>query len=199
MSEVNKIRCGHCKGYHSSIQMIKNCMILSYTPLSEVGRFSDHNSTRSVDTLSSDGTVTHLSYTVTATEAFPTTAKKAASQKLQEVLSVPVGRYALNEGVNTDDGLAIVKFYKVDRPTEGRWAGYTFVKHLVADGFGLAEYPVKGEWKDEVLAAIALDPAEASMMYGRELGSCGVCNRPLTDAESRAKGIGPICATRRGW
>ena len=25
-------------------------------------------------------------------------------------------------------------FYKVDRPTEGKWAGYTFVKLLVADG-----------------------------------------------------------------
>lgn len=29
--------------------------------------------------------------------------------------------------------------------------------------------------------------------YGREIGRCGICNRTLTDEESRRIGIGPVC------
>lgn len=39
----------------------------------------------------------------------------------------------------------------------------------------------------------------ASNRNGRELGHCGVCGRTLTDEESRARGIGPICAENNGW
>lgn len=41
---------------------------------------------------------------------------------------------------------------------------------------------------DELLAAAAL--------YGQELGHCGLCGRELTDDESRAAGIGPVCIRR---
>ena len=30
-------------------------------------------------------------------------------------------------------------------------------------------------------------------------GSCGHCGRTLTNEESRARGIGPICAGKMGW
>jgi hypothetical protein len=32
--------------------------------------------------------------------------------------------------------------------------------------------------------------------YGMLIGKCGVCGRTLTDEESRANGIGPVCAER---
>jgi hypothetical protein len=47
-----------------------------------------------------------------------------------------------------------------------------------------------------VLAKIAEDPYEAACAYGREIGVCGMCNRTLTNPESIAAGIGPICASK---
>jgi uncharacterized protein DUF6011 len=115
---------------------------------------------------------------ITALFALPRGAATAAPE-------VPAGRYAVeHEGT--------LKFYRVDRPTEGRWAGYTFVKVQASDDL----YPVRGRAAASVLTAIAADPREAMLRYGREIGSCGHCGRTLTDDASRAAGIGPVCATK---
>jgi hypothetical protein len=103
--------------------------------------------------------------------------------------SVPAGRYALE----VDGG---VKFYLVDRPTEGRWAGRTFVSVQASDD----KYPVRNpESRNDILAAIAVNPKEAMLRYGRELGHCGHCGRTLTNDESRERGIGPVCAAKMGY
>lgn len=104
---------------------------------------------------------------------------------------VPEGRYA----VRNAEG--VVKFYRVDRPTEGRWAGYVFVKVQASDDL----YPVRNrQQREAVLAAIAEAGIEASMtLYGRELGKCGHCGRTLTDEDSRARGIGPVCYGKMGF
>lgn len=39
-------------------------------------------------------------------------------------------------------------------------------------------------------------PYEAMIRYGQEIGSCGHCGRELTNQESRAAGIGPICRNK---
>lgn len=102
---------------------------------------------------------------------------------------VPAGRYAI-------DGPNGLTFYRVDRPTEGKWAGRTFVS--VQAGPNL--FPVRDAGaRLGILAVIARDPAAASMRYGRELGHCGVCGLELTNQESRARGIGPVCAGKMGW
>lgn len=106
-----------------------------------------------------------------------------------ELVEVPAGRYA----VDTEEGH--LAFYRVDRPTEGAWAGRTFVKVQASDEL----HPVRGGAAASVLHKIAVDPAAASLRYGREIGSCGVCGRTLTDEDSRARGIGPICAEKTGW
>lgn len=104
---------------------------------------------------------------------------------------VPAGRYAL---VSEQDGKTY--FFRVDRPTEGRWNGYTFVKVQAGDDL----WPLKDAAKRaNVLAQIAADPEAASKRYGHEIGSCGVCGRTLTDEQSRADGIGPICKDKMGW
>lgn len=46
---------------------------------------------------------------------------------------------------------------------------------------------------------IASDPAAAAKVYGLETGSCCCCGRELTDKNSIALGIGPICAERFGF
>lgn len=104
--------------------------------------------------------------------------------------SVPEGRYALVTG---DGG---IRFYKVDCPTTGRWAGYVFVKAMA----GGESYPVRDRnFREEILYAIKQDVRGAALLYGREIGSCGICGRTLTDENSRQAGIGPVCAKKMGW
>lgn len=116
-----------------------------------------------------------------------------AEAELADDDAVPAGRYAitpLNGAANE------TTFYKVDRPTEGRWAGYVFVKMLV----GPEEHRLSKAQGQAVLARIAAAGAEqASARYGHEIGECGVCGGRLTNDESRERGIGPICAAKMGW
>lgn len=51
----------------------------------------------------------------------------------------------------------------------------------------------------EVVARVAADPAAAATAHGHEYGQCSCCGRELTNPESVARGIGPICADRWGW
>lgn len=49
------------------------------------------------------------------------------------------------------------------------------------------------------LQAIAQDPKEAAVRWGRKTGTCSCCGRELTDPNSVALGIGPICAQKWGF
>ena len=51
----------------------------------------------------------------------------------------------------------------------------------------------------ETVARVAADPAAAATAHGHEFGNCSCCGRELTNPESVARGIGPICAERWGW
>lgn len=107
--------------------------------------------------------------------------------------AVPAGRYAIDTQVHAVNGTA---FYKVDRPTEGRWAGRVFVKQII----GPDEQRLSQKQGGAIIAAIARVGAEAAAArYGHEIGECGMCGRRLTNDESRARGIGPICAAKAGW
>lgn len=99
-------------------------------------------------------------------------------------VTVPDGHYALVvEGV--------VKFYSVNTPTEGKWAGYTFVNAQASDDY----HKVGREASARILAEIAVDPLAAMKLYGIELGKCGHCGRALT-SDWRKVGIGPICVKK---
>jgi Family of unknown function (DUF6011) len=113
---------------------------------------------------------------------------KQQSLTESEFGSIPAGYFFI---VDPTDGEE--KFFKVDKPTEGRWAGYTFLKVQAGSEF----WPIKNkQHRDQVFAEIAKNPTEAMNEYGLRLGRCGVCNRVLTARDSRLRGIGPICASR---
>lgn len=109
-----------------------------------------------------------------------------AAPEEQPMPDVPAGRYAVGEPA---------RFYRVDRPTEGRWAGYVFVKVQASDEL----HPVPKHMRNSVLADIAKDPQAAMLRYGKEIGKCGHCGRTLTNDDSIQRGIGPICAARMNW
>lgn len=99
---------------------------------------------------------------------------------------VPAGYYAIPSGGSND-----LTFLRVDRPTEGRWAGYTFLR-MVVGGHPDRRVP-RAQVRGFLQAILDADPTEASKVYGREIGRCGRCNRHLTDEVSRAYGLGPTC------
>lgn len=106
---------------------------------------------------------------------------------------VPAGFYAVR---GTDpEAVNDIQFFTIDKPTEGRWAGYTFVNQVV----GQEEIRISRSRQDAAVAAIAKDPKAASILYGHEIGRCGLCNRRLTNQSSREAGIGPVCASKAGW
>lgn len=110
-----------------------------------------------------------------------------SSNRLQ--ITVPEGHYAVESNSTR-------KFYRVARPTEGRWAGYTFVDMQVSDDY----YPIRtSSNKTRILEQIAQDPQTAMLNYGKWLGRCGHCGRTLTNMDSIEAGIGPICRSRMGW
>lgn len=101
---------------------------------------------------------------------------------------VPRGRYALDTSGNPtfhND----VTFFKLWVGKRGGWG----LDIQASD----EEYKVDN-WntKMSVVRAIAADPEGAMRRYGRELGSCGMCGRTLTNDVSRELGIGPICRER---
>lgn len=99
---------------------------------------------------------------------------------------VPAGRYA----IRTD---GVVKFYVLDRPESGKWAGYVFLKAQASD----EKWPIKSPTaKAEILGRISEDIEGAAVLYGQELGKCYRCGRALTDETSRSLGIGPDCRSK---
>lgn len=106
---------------------------------------------------------------------------------IPSIEEVPAGYYAV---ATDEDAINRTAFYHVDRPTQGRWAGFVFVQLQVSEDFQRMSQAAG----NAVLVKIAaMGSLESSKLYGRELGVCGVCGRNLTNDESRAAGIGPIC------
>lgn len=104
---------------------------------------------------------------------------------------VRAGRYAIED---PDDG--VLKFYHVDRPTEGRWQGRIFLSVRASD----EKHPIRDHAKkSRIMDKIAIAPKAAMLRFGQEIGACGHCGRTLTNAESREIGIGPICRGKMGW
>lgn len=109
-----------------------------------------------------------------------------------------------NEGTTT--------FLIIDIPEDldrykqpNRWAGWAFVKQFiggVGEGQRLGSQrpgeTYSGQWAN-LIDKVLDDPETAVRRFGLELGICGICSLPLTNEESRAYGIGPVCRAKAGW
>jgi len=114
---------------------------------------------------------------------------------------VPAARYALPGA----DGAW--EFYQVDKPTKGKWSGYTFVKRLYGSPGDFAQVRISRRDARDILARISeaeyrdaeralRGPEAAAVAFSREHGVCAACLAPLTDPVSIATGLGPICRGR---
>jgi len=85
-----------------------------------------------------------------------------------------------------------------------RNAGAIYVKQddlylgKIADGKFTRSRDCDADIEARIVAACA-DPAAAAEAYGKRTGKCSCCGRELTNEESIARAIGPICAERWGW
>lgn len=61
---------------------------------------------------------------------------------------------------------------------------------------GKPDTPIVGLFATELVTRALKNPAGAALRYAQELGRCSRCNRHLTDEASRARGLGPECASR---
>lgn len=91
-------------------------------------------------------------------------------------------------------------------PDSGKNPGAIYVKDGVVYVGKIAEgqfSPARAFYdKPDTLARmqlIAADPSAAARAHGIQTGLCSCCGRTLTDPNSIARGIGPICAERFGF
>lgn len=89
-------------------------------------------------------------------------------------------------------------------PVTGANAGAIYVqadgqyRGKIRDGKFLGIRECTPDQTAEILKAAA-DPKSAAIAYGRKFGCCSICKRELSDPESIAAGIGPVCSARFGW
>lgn len=95
---------------------------------------------------------------------------------------IPNGYYAVG-----DAGADDLHFFRVSRFRDGGIK----VQEQASDTL----HPVRrGARRTAILTTIqTVTPTVASALYGQTIGRCGRCNRTLTDALSRSRGIGPDC------
>lgn len=99
-----------------------------------------------------------------------------------EIPEVPAGSYALES-----DG--VWKFYLVEVSQTG------FVTVSVQHSDEASRLPF-GPMVAVLKRIVEVTPLEACKAYGRQIGECGKCHRTLTNPDSIAAGIGPVCAGR---
>lgn len=124
------------------------------------------------------------------------------------VKQLPEGRrfYAV------DNESGKVTFLRITRtkPTERFPRAMTFVDQVVGGGYIEAGTSVEPRARitpdgryvgtfQALYEKVVSDPEAAMARFGHEIGRCGYCGRTLTDAESRARGIGPVCARSAGF
>lgn len=120
----------------------------------------------------------------------PRTATATARGRL--TTDIPAGRFAVPSRTGNND----LDFFQVDRPTEGRWAGWVFVRRIIG---GHDAVSIRGAEAAAALAAVErFGWQNAAALFGQEIGTCSRCGRSLTDAVSRFAGLGPDCRDAAG-
>lgn len=139
-------------------------------------------------------------------ELRPKLDRQAASLVIEQLLAMPKQQQTWTVPDEIPDGRYAVpgadghfKFFRVVTRNPDTPQAKRFVQKVLGSPGDFRYVRVTAqEWKLAV-KLIAEDPGFASQCFGQEVGACGVCGSPLTDPESIALGIGPICAKKYDW
>ena len=132
-------------------------------------------------------------------------AAEAAAAPVIEVGAIEVAFAAARAANIKHPKLRLAGFRFSPAPASGKNAGAIYVKDdggeylgKIAGGKFQKVYACQPAVAAQVIA-VAADPKQAAIAYGKEYGQCACCGRELSNPESVALGIGPICAGRFGW
>lgn len=132
--------------------------------------------------------------------------KKKASEMISELLAMPKPVPATHVDAapaakaETPEGMHMIgeDIFKVQRAVHG--SGHLYAKRLVpGHGYGAK---AKFEYAPGVLKTLSAATKmslEKAKAFGALYGTCCVCGRTLTNEESIAAGIGPVCAGKADW
>jgi hypothetical protein len=114
----------------------------------------------------------------------------APARTFDKFEDIPSGYYAYAGDEGPDD----IKFFRVThKDGTGQYEGRHFVNVYACASDERHQIKVWSTRQAILNKIRAIGPAEAMALYGQKLGHCGRCHRELTDAVSRARGIGPDC------
>lgn len=136
-------------------------------------------------------------------------AEKAAREEGAAVLSMAKIRAGFDSAIQhlKRPKLRIADIQFSLAPASGRNAGCIYVVRASDDTY-LGKITQEDKFitsrdcnatDSETVARVAADPKAAAEAHGHEYGQCSCCGRELTNPESVARGIGPICAERWGF
>lgn len=112
---------------------------------------------------------------------------KRLSLRLDGFKFKPAGANSKNAG-----SIYVTDLHETDAYGEAKYLGKITAGKFFASRACVAEVEAR-------IIAVASNPAEAAVAYGNMTGSCAICGRHLENAESVARGIGPICAAKYGF
>jgi len=109
---------------------------------------------------------------------------------------IPAGFYATPSDSSND-----LDFWKVRKPSKGKWEGFAFPVRVLGGGSGgeLRTVDLSNIQQRRALKAIreaGFD--QAKKLFADHIGRCSECGLPLTDEVSRSYGKGPTCRAKRG-
>lgn len=130
-----------------------------------------------------------------AAEASRSVSLDSNATKIHETLSKALASGLKNPSLRVDQ----VKFTLAKPGSKNPGCVYVsageYVGKISPEGVFVPTRDCPQEVKTQVLE-IAKDPLTAAVAYGKKTGICSCCGRELTDSESIAMGIGPICAEK---
>jgi hypothetical protein len=193
------IKCGNCHGTHESTQEVRTCyqtpavVMITERQLSYLTDLVTH---REMPEAWAGNINVDMLATVTKTEAstlIETLLKQPKKTGSNGLIpgDIPDGRYAF-----MDNGTP--RFYRIvtkEYPTGNR----RFINKVLGAPGDFRYVPISNAEAREFITAIKDDPAYACQLFGYVVGACGICGSPLTDPESIALGIGPVCAKKSNW
>jgi hypothetical protein len=190
--ETTMIKCGHCGGRHGNVLEVRNC---SGTQVADAKRKADAG----------------WAILDRGAEKAEYAAREAAQERVTsavvDVLERPAPTRVTEDGMyRTPDGA----IFKIQKAVHG--SGRLYAKQLVVDlenGDRLARFMLGKHDAKQPNASVSFVYApgainrlsaedkmtmEDAAKFGALYGTCCRCGRTLTDEESIAAGIGPICA-----
>ena len=176
------IKCGHCLNHHDTVDQVRSCSLSAQMVPGLTGvTYGQVAAAHGVQTAPTDDL---RGYAVV----------KELRRELAAALAELVPDHARFRLAAALPGEDKIRFFRIDTPQKGKWAGAVFTKEQAGDEV----YPVKGASREELVLRTLLKYGvrEAMTLYAKELEHCGICGRTLTDEESRARGIGPVCADK---